>query len=252
MKMRKAIALIELIFAMVIIAITLLSVPNLITQTTKASNQAITQEAISNAASYISMIMSSFWDQECVDPKRGNPILVVDKNTTGLTEKEVNATLPGGGGLPVPTMVGIGLRAGSPVSTSRRFATNGSGARYRATPISGFGSDVNDTEPNDIDDFHNKSSTLILETPTSAKTGDYKDITINMKTQITYIDDTPNPSFNSKIITFDNPFDNEANITTNIKKITVILTSTKDKNKKIILKAFSSNVGSSILKERVF
>jgi len=255
MKTRKAIALIELIFAIVVIAITLLSVPNLISQTTQASNKAITQEAISNAASYSSMIMSSFWDEACVDPIRGNPILVVDKNTTGLTEKEINSTIPGGGmggGTPTSTMIGIGLRPGSSVETPRRFALDALGNRYKATPPNNLGLEPTDTEPNDVDDFNNKDSNLTLQTPTTAKSGDYKDITIKIETKIAYIDDTPNPNFDNITITYNNPFDKDMNISTNIKKIKLTLTSNNDKSKKIVLQSFSCNIGSGVLKERIF
>ena len=256
MKTRKAIALIELIFAIVVIAITLLSVPNLISQTTKASNQAITQEAISNAGAYSSVIMSSFWDEACVDPIRGNPVLVVDKNTSGLTEKEVNSTLPvGGGALPTPPTniaVGLGLRPGSPQSSFRRFVPDIAGNRYTATPPTNLGLEPTDLEPNDVDDFNNKESNLTLETQTSAKSGDYKDITIKIKTEVAYIDDTPNPSFDNVVISYNNPFNNELNISTNIKKITLTLTSDNDKNKKVVLKSFSCNIGSGKLKDRVF
>ncbi len=275
MEMKKAIALIELIFAIVVIAITLLSVPNLISQTTKASNKAITQEAISNAAAYSSLIMSSFWDEQSVEPIRGNPILVVDKNTTGLTEKEVNSTIPngagggigggmpggipggnGGGGVTIPnlpsSMVGVGTRVGSAISSPRRYAVDSLGNRFQATPTDNLGLDATDSEPNDVDDFNNKESNLTLEAPTSAKSGDYKDIKIKIETQIAYIDDAPNPSFDNRVISFDNPFNNELNISTNIKKIPLTLTSDNDPNKKVVLKAFSCNIGSGKLKEKVF
>ena len=247
MKTRKAIALIELIFAIVIIAITLLSVPNLISETTKASNKAITQEAISNAASYSSMIMSSFWDEACVDPIRGNPILVVDKNTTGLMEKEVNSTILG-----IPTMIGIGLRPGTSLTTKRKFAIDSLGNRYSATPPTNLSLEPTDAEPNDIDDFNNKESNLTLESHTTAKSGDYKDTTIKIKTKIAYIDDTPNPNFDNITITYNNPFNKEMNVSTNIKKITLTLTSSNDKSKKIVLQSFSCNIGSGVLKERIF
>jgi hypothetical protein len=272
--MKRAIALIELIFAIVVIAITLLSVPNLISQTTKASNKAITQEAISNAASYSSMIMSSFWDEASTDPKVGNPILVVDKNTIGLTEKEVNATMPnipgnggvmggiaggvaGGNGvidgdLNSSTIVGVGLRGGSALTTPRRFALDSMGNKLTAVQPNNLGQEPTDSEPDDVDDFNNKSTTLVFESSTNAKSGDYKDIKIKISTRVVYINDAPNPSFDNKIIRFDNPFNNELNISTNIKKITLTLTSDNDKEKKIQLNSFSCNIGSGKLKERIF
>jgi len=272
--MKRAIALIELIFAIVIISITLMSVPNLISKTTKASNNAITQEAISNASSYLSMIMASFWDENAVDPKRGNPILVVEQNTTGLSEKEENITMPGGGGVPGGTMpggggapaggvsagstlhsmIGLGSRAGTPISSSRRFAIDSAGNRFSATLNANLGSEGVDEEPDDIDDFNNRESNLTLTSQNVlAEEGDYKDTAIKLKTEVSYIDDTPSPnSFNKKTITFNNPFGNTKNISTNIKMITLTLTSDNDPNKKVVLRAFSCNIGSAKLRRKTF
>ena len=247
--MRRAIALIELIFAIVIIAITLTAMPNLITRTNKASNEAITQEAISNGASYLSMIMSTFWDEESVEPQRGNPILQTTKYAPGLEEE--NITLPNG------INVLTGKRVGSAKSTSRKFVDN-SGLRYSATLPGNFGKETNESEPDDIDDFNNRGVTLVKVEETQAKIGDYKDTKINLTTMVNYIKDNPTsnpPGFNLNTITFNNPFDTTKieNInSTNIKSITLTLTSNNDANKKIILKAFSCNIGRSKLKERQF
>jgi hypothetical protein len=173
-------------------------------------------------------------------------------------EKEVNSTMPpgggmgGGGGIPTSTMIGIGLRPGSPIDTPRRFATDTFGNRYKATPPNNLGLDPTDTEPNDVDDFNNKESNLTLESHTTAQSGDYKDTTIKIKTKIAYIDDTPNPNFDNITITYNNPFNKDMNISTNIKKIILTLTSSNDKSKKIVLKSFSCNIGSGVLKERIF
>ena len=247
MKMRKAIALIELIFAMVVIAITLLSVPNLINQTTQASNKAITQEAISNAASYSSMIMSVFWDENSVDPKLGNPILVVDTNTPGLGEKDINKSMGGG----LYKILKKGVRVGSSESSKRRYAADTLGNRLQATPPNNLGLDAGDIEPDDIDDYNNTQSTLTLESPTTSKVGDYKDITIRMETEVSYINDAANPNFDNKIITFNNPFNNVINKSTNIKKIKLTLTSNNDPDKKVVLNSFSCNIGSGKLNDRV-
>jgi Tfp pilus assembly protein PilV len=235
--MKRAIALIELIFAIVVIGITLISVPNLIKTTTKASSQAITQEAVSNAVSHMNLILSSFWDEQATNPKYSNPILYVKGGDSQLNEAtDTNGNL-------------LGRRVGSPKTTSRRFATDISGNKLKATEPINFGFDNNETEPDDVDDFNNLTRNLVNIENTSATQGDYKDTTLTLSSSVTYISD--NANYNQTTINF-NPFGINSAQSTNIKEITVTLTSPNDPDKTIILKGFSCNIGSAKIKERVF
>ena len=65
--LRPAIAMIELIFALVIMAIVLMSAPMLISTATKSGYVAIQQEAINAAASQVNMIMGYHWDENSAD-----------------------------------------------------------------------------------------------------------------------------------------------------------------------------------------
>ena len=244
--MRRAIALIELIFAIVVIAITLISVPNLISTTTKASNNAITQEAISNASSYLNLIMSSFWDEESTEPKLENPLLYVTKEDIALKEANISGYL-------------IGRRVGSPKSTSRRFKNKLTGlGRVTATIPSKLGFETAETIPDDIDDFNNRTITLVNVQTASATTGDYKDKSVQITTTVKYLKDSPKVGAgykNIETLEFINPFDNkniETKGSSNIKIITLNLSSKYNKNEKIVLKAFSCNIGASKLKEKKF
>jgi len=240
--MKKAIALLELIFAIVVIGITLVSVPNLIRTTTKASNGAVTQEAISNVASHIDMVMSQFWDEEATNPKYNNPILVVQNGNASLDEAKDSKGYY------------LGRRVGSAISTSRRFTVDINGTKLKASNILSL--EAGELEPDDIDDFNNQSFILVNRESTTAQEGDYKDRSVQIATTVNYILDKPTnvSNYNSSVIDFDNPF-NVANISsksTNIKSISVTLTSINDPKKKIILRGFSCNIGSSKLKERKF
>jgi len=240
--MRKAIALIELVFAIVIIGITLLAVPNLIATTTKSSSQAITQEAIANAASHIDMIMSQFWDENATIPKYNNPVLKVSNGMPELSETNTSFGFK------------YARRVGSTLSSSRRFAIDMNGSILTANNTLSKEEAVG-TNPDDVDDFNNATYNLIdSKEYTTAEMGDYKDLNITLKTKIKYIYEAPTSStFNTTIVKFDNPFSTtkvKPN-STNIKSIEVTLTSSND-NKKVILRAFSCNIGSSRLKERKF
>jgi len=79
MARRKGIAMIELIFAIVVIGIVLMSVPNLVWTAGKSGYVGIQQEAINEAASHLNMIWSYPWDERDTDEKVRAPILHVSK-----------------------------------------------------------------------------------------------------------------------------------------------------------------------------
>ena len=244
--MKKAIALIELIFAIVVIGITLLSVPNIIKTTTKASGNIVTQESISILASHLDMIMAQFWDENSTNPKYNNPILKVEQENSSLSEANDS------------NGYSLGRRIGSAVSTTRRYATDINGTKLTATKVTNLGKDNNETDADDIDDFDNTDSYLVDRNSTSSQLGDYKDRTVQVTTKIKYISDDPTSaglSYNSNSIDFDDPFSTSkvsSLKSTNIKTISVTLNTNNTNNKTIVLRAFSCNIGSSRLKERKF
>jgi len=245
--MRKGIALLELIFAIVVIAIALVSVPNLIRTTVKASNQVVTQESVSNVASHLDMIMSQFWDDNSTDPRYNNPVLVT--NSPYLKEYSYSVG---------PMKFFLGRRVGSPLSSPRRFAlVDINGTKVKLSATMNLGKDGNESEPDDVDDFNNQEIGLQYREAASVENGDYKDIKVDMKTVVNYVSDAPTvssgmPTYNVDVLNFDNPFDNIESNSTNIKTITVTLTSQNNPDEKIVLRAFSCNIGSSQLKERTF
>ncbi len=309
--MKKGVALIELIFAIIVIGFTLMSVPNLLTTTARGSKQVITQESVSSAASHIDMALSLFWDENDTIPAYGNPILAVKSPAPGLqasgagTGGALGASGASGGmsgvkspstpsvpqpagsahmphmphmpymphmphikdpkgshPLPSNDMFNRNLRPGTSLSSSRRFEYDTYGRILTATPKKNLGSDGTESEPDDIDDLNNKS--YVLEPHNNNKAvidvdGDYIDQKIHLATKVQYISDKPTnisgktTNFNSSNIYYSNPFDSSKleNNSTNVKSITVTLTSDNSKEK-VILRAFSCNIGSSKLKEKIF
>jgi len=74
---RPAIAMIELIFAIVIMGIVMMSAPMIISTAAKSGYVTIQQEAINEAASQINMIMGYHWDESSSDETFLDPILSV-------------------------------------------------------------------------------------------------------------------------------------------------------------------------------
>lgn len=217
--MRPAISMIELIFAIVIIGITLMSAPQLINVSIQSSNTAMQQEAIAAAASQISLVLTRHWDEQDSNSTTGYGILQV----TNRANRVLND-----------------------FNMSRRYNI---GTFSQATGVGSFGTDVGDSAiPDDIDDFNTQIQQLQLyagETASlSNNEGEYIDAAgIYTTTTILYGDDTTN--YASSAISFNNPF-KVIGTSSNIKLITVRIqtSSTEEELKKdISLHAFSCNVG---------
>ncbi len=105
--LRPAIAMVELIFAIVIIGIALLSAPMLISTAAKSGYVAMQQEGINEAATKVNMIMGYHWDENNVDESFLAPILNTNNGDSSLDE--VGTT---------------GRRAGTPLESQRNRLLN--------------------------------------------------------------------------------------------------------------------------------
>ncbi len=237
--LRPAIAMIELIFAIVIMGIVLISAPMLISTATKSTYVTIQQEAINVAASQISMIMGYHWDSNTADERYLDPILKVSSTDADPELDELNTTAS-----PL-----TGRRAGTSKESYRTFIRE-DGTRLNATSIPSTPNSTKD----DIGDFNGETTHLVDESESAGAAGDADNIeknTIDIETAIKYIPDTT--TYNSSSITFN--YDDTATTTgtTNIKNITVKLTSTsgeEELEKTIKLHAFSCNIGGYKLEEK--
>ncbi|WP_456430512.1 type IV pilus modification PilV family protein [Nitratifractor sp.] len=212
---RQGVALIELIFAIVVIAIALMSAPTLIATSAKSASIALQQEGINEAASRISMILTYPWDQNDTMDTCIPPVLHVTQGDSELEEASANRR------------IGVPLQ-----SNSHTFVCNGK--KYNASAIAVDGMD-------DIDDFIG-NDTLQFVNVGSGGVDYIEKTTVNMQTNVMYISDIANYDANTTTYIPNSTLSG----TSNIKKITVTLTSTSGKsalNKNIVLKAFSCNVG---------
>ncbi len=219
---RKAIAMIELIFALVVMGITLLSVPNLIFQATQSGYTTIQQEAIAASAADLSLILSREWDEIGTNDSTGSPILDTGSSTTSLQSR--------------------------PGARSRTFETGVGGGHLSASAI---GSDAGDLD--DIDDSNGTSGVLTLIDGTK----DLIDVNISVATTVKYITDAASSGDwnNSTTIRYNFPPTGTPGGSTNIKEVDITLTSSNTaaelSDKVIKFKAFSANIGSYKLERRV-
>lgn len=240
---KKGIAMIELIFALVIIGIVLMSAPMLIQQSIKSANVALQQEAIAAAASHISVILSMHWDENNNTNLAGvSPML-----DTNRVPFDFNASTDP-----------LGL-----TNVNGRNITDNNTTLTATTPAT-FGMDTTDnndtnesdfTDFDDVDDYDGSSFglTVFNNEDTSADVGDYVDVDLNMTTQINYTEDRVNTGNNNLLTGTTINLTNKINstsigATSNIKFIRVNLTSDSgvdELNKSITFQAFSCNIGTS-------
>ena len=228
--MKRGIAMIELIFALVIMGIVLLSAPMLIQQSINSGNVAFQQESISALATHMEMILTMNWDENNSDLQAGiSPILDTDRAPFDFNL----STLPAG-------LVGVTGR-------SERVGTN-----TIRTPSISLGKDTTETtfsDFDDIDDFNNESFGLMLFNgeSTTADVGDYVDKDVTISTVVKYHDD--NATLTSSTLNLGGKLNSSLSIPTNIKFITSTLTSdsgVEELEKNITLKAFSCNIGTFV------
>lgn len=240
--MRPAIAMLELIFAIVIMGIILMSAPQLISTAAQSGYVAIQQEAINEAASQVNMIMGYQWDETTTDESFIDPIVTVDSGDTDLEESEdISGNL-------------IGRRVGTPQESYRKFIRS-DGIRVSASEIgTSDPGETGDHDEDDIDDFDGDTSLVEIQV---AGDVDYieKDETININTTVRYINDTAN--YNTNTLAFSPDLNissgtQSSATSTNIKRITVTLTSSgpDELDKEIILHGFSCNIGGYKLEEK--
>lgn len=223
--LRPAIAMIELIFAIVIIGITLLSAPLVLNQSIKSSSVAIQQESIAAAATQISLILTHSWDE----------------SDTNATYGILNVSASG-----APALAN-GTRDINTSYLTRRYNTIA--GFTDATPANRLGMEINDlNNTDDIDDFHNDIKNLTLyageSLSLSNNQGEYIDKNITMANTVTYANKAA-VDYTTKNIRLNNPFVVAAN-STNIKLINVRLTTPSvgdELDKVVVLGAFTCNIG---------
>lgn len=225
---KRGIAMIELIFALLIMGIVLLTTPMLIQQSIQSSNVALQQESIAAIASHTGIILSKHWDEGDANLSAGVAPIITLLNPAAQSPFN---------------LAGIGLDANVSGRTSTLSGND--------INVSALGQDVL-TVFDDVDDYNNNPVTLNVfagEVSDYTTLGDYVDRDITIATTVTFASDRPNanvligPNINAGNQIFGNQniaFDS------NIKFIQTRLTTTNGEvelDKNITLNSFSCNLG---------
>ena len=215
-KKRPGLTLIELVVAIVVISIALMSVPMLLSQANRSNEFSLNQEAILAGATKMGDVLSYPWDERLVNSDETKYILDVQNGDNELDRyPDINST----------------RRVGNFKSKYRRKFYNDQ--RYASTIL---GHDKGN-EFDDIDDFNGVS----VHIEGGNGVGDYlKDF--NLTTTIKYINDQTD--YNDTIVTMDINKTHKTQ-STNIKMVEVeIIDNTTNEQTIATFRSFSSNIGS--------
>jgi len=238
--MRRAASLLELVIAIVVMGIAMMTLPLMLTTTQSNNTFAMQQEAILAARTQVGDMLTYLWDEHSIDSN--GTIAVLDTNSTYAKFERHNNSV---------------RRIGHVKGNKRRKYFTGK--TYATTP-SLLGKDGSDSTPDDIDDFDTTSAIVQRRTDSNgtlaedAGTLDYK-FDFNMTTTVSYVDDNFSKStpFEFSKTTYISPTTGTKD-TTNIKMTTLTLigngSSSKDLN--ITLRAYSCNIGANQLLRRSF
>jgi prepilin-type N-terminal cleavage/methylation domain-containing protein len=165
---RSGFSLIELIFAIVIIGITVVSIPILTSATSKGVESNLVQEAVFAASAQMNQVLSYRWDENSIDES-------IDTSATGLA-KVINTTGTG-------SCDDNKLKPGHIAQALHRRCLDNNSTTASATSTFG-NTDGTETVKDDIDDFHNVSGELFIgDTSAEAYKQDY-----NYSISVTYSD----------------------------------------------------------------
>ena len=223
-KKRRAVAMVELIFAIVVMGFAMMSIPNLLGLSARSGYTALQQEAIATASSDISLIFARQWDESNTIQSDYERIL----KTNGDTH--------------------LADRNGGVTRVYNRVPIT-------ATSVSYLGHDTNDVDENgndifdDIDDVNIEPIKLTTNDNEidKSKRGNI-DQDIQIVTLVNYISDAPKSGSwdSSQKLVYDYKSPVDIKKITNIKNIKITLTSNsgvKELEKNIVLFAFSCNIG---------
>ncbi len=224
-KKRGGFTFIELVVAIVVMSIAIMSVPLLLSQTSKTDEFSISQEAILAGATKICNILTYPWDDKLVGLLSVKYILDVSNG-----DDELNRSI-----------TDTNRRKGNfKANYRRKFNSN----LTFASLTLGRAGDTNTTVYNDLDDFNGTVQTI-----TSGGVGDYiKDF--NLTTTIKYISDSAN--YSQTTLNFGELNISSSTPSTNLKMIEVKVTDPNSNEEITTLRAFSANIGSYELIYRIF
>jgi len=215
--MRKAASMLELIVAIVIMGMAVMTLPMMLEQTQKNNEFAFQQEVLLAAKTKLGDTLTYRWDENSLNNER---IVVLETNG----DSELTSSIDN-------------RRVGHIYGDKRRKFN----LENNATATANF----NDGNIDDLDDFDGESVGLFGVVAEL----DYRFIDFNMTTTVTYVSDTAD--YNSTNLSF-NLDTATAGGTTSIKMLTLRIADAAENIEPFTLRAYSCNIGESEFLRRYY
>ncbi len=220
--MRKAASMLELIIAIVVMGIAVMTLPILLLKTQSNNEYALQQEVILAARTKMGDTLTYRWDQNS---------LINDKIFVLMTDGDSDLNISATG-----SIRRIGHVKGD---KRRRFSPD----LNSSTPVANLGPDGGDL--NDIDDFNGKTDTLEIGPQVTSL--DYHFTDFNLTTTVVYVSDNANYSAQNLNFTFDT---NASTTTTSIKMLTLKVKGLN--NTPFTIRSYTCNIGESELLRKAY
>jgi len=222
--MRKAASMLELVIAIVVMGIAVMTLPILLLKTQNNNEYTLQQEIILAARTKMGDTLTYRWDENS---------LINDKIFVLMTDgdSELNITSPGSI-----------RRIGHVVGSKRRKFSNDLNS---STPVANLGPDGGDLD--DIDDFDGKTDKIELSYLSQATSLDYHFKDFNLTTTVAYVSDAADYSSSDMNFTFS---DTNASTTSSIKMLTLKVKGPN--NVPFTIRSYSCNIGESELLRKAY
>ncbi len=225
---RSGFTLMELIITIVLLGIIFSAIPMILTQNQKASNQALSQEAIYAGVTKMSQLLTYHWDEHSIKD---------DPNLAIVYAKVLDANLSGDHELSRHTKR---YRIGHFEGSSRRSFFP---SPTYAVAFADLGKDAPETLPDDIDDFiANNQDLIAIDNEHGYKQTYLVDVSVNYASDLADYNQTTINGFAFDTINMPSP--------TNIKRITLAVS--LNNQRQFQLESFISNIGETDIVSKVF
>jgi len=220
--MRKAASMLELVIAIVVMGIAVMTLPILLLKTQNNNEYTLQQEIILAARTKMGDTLTYRWDEHS---------LINDKIFVLMTDGDSDLNISSPGSI---------RRIGHVLASKRRKFSNDLNS---STPVANLGPDGGDLD--DIDDFDGKTDTLEIGSQVTSLDYHYTDF--NLTTAVVYISDDANYSNQNLNFTFDT---NASASTSSIKMLTLKVKGPN--NIPFTIRSYSCNIGENELLRKAY
>ncbi len=243
---KKGFTLIELVISIVVISIAVMSIPMLLERAGKSDEFSLMQESILAARTKIQNITTYRWDENSLDPVTGKIYILDTHNGDSELQRFTASSCP-----PLP----FGFLCMMFWSWYSSFFPQGGlvgqidgDSRRKMFDVATYPdiTEVNITDPNDVDDFNGQSLTALFDQESTGL--DYLNSNFNINTTVGYIDDTASYK-TPKTIYFNFPDTFKPVGDSNIKMVDVNVSGV---DTPFALRYYSCNIGESDILKRTF